>query len=138
MIQKFDAAKKQGLPSVTIWGTGAPRREFLFVDDMADACIHLMTISKSEYKANTSSTCSHVNAGYGSDISIRQLAGLIKHVVGYKGEIEFDETKPDGAPQKLMDSSVINSLGWFPKISLEQGLELAYRDFLSSPRTRKA
>lgn len=137
LIKRFDEAKRLSSPYVTIWGTGTPRREFLFVDDLADACIHVMTIDRSTYMANTEPNCSHVNVGYGSDISILELAGLVCQIVEYQGDIICDSSKPDGAPQKLMDSSVLNSLGWFPRVSLEQGLELTYRDYLTNPNHRK-
>jgi GDP-L-fucose synthase len=122
LIRKFHEAEKKGQPYVEIWGTGAPMREFLFADDLADACMLLMKSYEEK---------SFVNIGCGEDISIRNLALLIKKITGYKGELRFDETKPDGTPRKLMDISVLRSLGWSPKTDLEQGISLAYRDFLS-------
>ena len=115
--------------SVQIWGTGTPRREFLYVDDMADASIHVMNLDKATYVAHTSPMQSHINVGSGEDITILDLAKTIAKVIGYQGGIEFDTTKPDGTPRKWMDSSRINKLGWYPKIKLEEGLKLAYKDY---------
>ncbi len=117
MIRKFDDAKKNGASSVTLWGTGSPRREFLHVDDMAAACVYLM-----EHYDDPSI----VNIGTGEDVSIKELAEMIKHVVGYEGEIIWDTTKPDGTPRKLLDVSKINGLGWKHKISMEDGIKSAY------------
>lgn len=121
LIRKFHQAKEEGQDAVEIWGTGSPLREFLYVDDLADACLHLML----EYDDKQ-----FVNVGYGSDITIKELALTIKKVVGFKGELKFDTTKPDGTPKKLMDSSKMRNLGWEPKINLEQGIALAYADAL--------
>jgi GDP-L-fucose synthase len=117
---------------VTIWGTGSPRREFLFVDDMANASVYIMDLDQSTYKKNTEDMLSHINVGSGEDLTIASLAKIIGEVVGYKGNIEFDESKPDGTPRKLMDSSRINALGWRAKTSLEDGLEFTYKDFLEN------
>jgi GDP-L-fucose synthase len=116
--------------SVLIWGTGTPRREFLYVDDMAAASVHVMNLDKVVYRSQTSPMQSHINVGCGKDITIRELAETIAKVVGYKGSIGFDHTKPDGTIRKLMDSSRLNNLGWQPQIGLEEGLALAYNDFL--------
>jgi GDP-L-fucose synthase len=116
--------------SVLIWGTGTPRREFLYVDDMAAASVHVMNLDKATYEAHTSPMQSHINVGFGKDITIRELAETIAQVIGYKGSIEFDPGKPDGTPRKLMDSSRLNALGWQPKISLNEGLQRAYADYL--------
>jgi GDP-L-fucose synthase len=121
LIRKFHEAKIAHSASVEVWGTGSPLREFLFVDDLADACFLLMQ----EYNEKE-----FVNIGYGEDITIKDLAYLVKLVTGYEGEIVFDASKPDGTPRKLMDISRIRSTGWLPKISLEQGIRLAYADFL--------
>lgn len=121
LIRKFHQAKEEGQDAVEIWGTGSPLREFLYVDDLADACLHLML----EYDDKQ-----FVNVGYGSDITIKELALTIKKVVGFKGELKFDTTKPDGTPKKLMDSSKMRNLGWEPKIDLEKGIALAYADAL--------
>jgi len=132
LIRRFHEAKEAGAPSVVIWGTGTPRREFLYVDDMAAACLHVMGLDKGEYLAHTTPQQSHVNVGYGSDVSIAELAELVKATVGYEGAIDFDAGKPDGAPRKLMDSSLLRHFGWEPDVALERGLELAYRDYVSS------
>jgi len=112
-----------------IWGTGKPRREFLFVDDMARACLHIMNLDAAAYAANTQPMLSHINVGSGEDLSIRELAGMIARVVGYDGTIECDPTKPDGAPRKLMDVARLRALGWQPTVALEEGLRIAYEEF---------
>ncbi len=122
LIRRFHEAKEQNLPSVTIWGTGSPKREFLFADDLAEACYYLMQNYDEE---------GLVNIGTGEDISIKDLAILIKQIVGFEGEIAFDTSKPDGTPRKLMDVSKLHSKGWKHKIELEDGIKLAYHDFLS-------
>lgn len=129
LIRRFHEAKVNQAPTVTIWGTGTPRREFLFVDDMAAACVYVMNLDKTAYDQRTQPTLSHINVGCGHDITIHELADTIGQIVGFKGEIIFDANQPDGAPQKLMDSYVINSLGWHAKIGLKEGLLLAYADF---------
>jgi len=129
LIRRFHEAKTRNDPAVTIWGTGTPRREFLFVDDMAEASVYVMELDKGTYKENTDDMLSHINVGFGDDLTIAELAGLVGKVVGYQGEIEFDDSKPDGTPRKLMDSKRINSLGWCAKTSLEEGLKIAYQDF---------
>ena len=130
LIRRFHEAKANNTPSVKIWGTGAPKREFLYVDDMAAASIHVMNLDADTYQAETQPMLSHINVGCGTDITIRELAETICKVIGYQGNIDFDSTKPDGTPRKLMDSSRLNNLGWQPKIELEQGLKLAYEDYL--------
>lgn len=130
LIRRFHEAKIDSLPEVAIWGTGKPLREFLFVDDMAEASVHVMNLDKATYDEHTSPMLSHINVGAGQDITIDELAGMIRRVVGYEGSIEFDPDKPDGTPRKLMDSSRINSLGWQAKVGLEDGLVATYRDFL--------
>jgi GDP-L-fucose synthase len=130
LIRRFNDAKAESASSVTIWGTGMPKREFLYVEDMADASVHVMNLSQCTYGNYTQPMLSHINVGCGHDITIRELAEIIGKVVGYQGEITFDPTKPDGAPRKLMDSSRVQALGWLPKVNLEQGLRIAYRDFL--------
>jgi GDP-L-fucose synthase len=130
LIRRFYEAKIQDSPSVKIWGTGTPSREFLFVNDMAKASVFVMELNKEQYEANTSPMLSHINVGFGSDISIRDLAFLLKEVIGYPGEIEFDTSKPDGTPRKLMDSSKIQGLGWQATKPLKEGLYEAYQSYL--------
>ena len=130
LIRRFHEAKAFNAPSVAIWGTGTPRREFLYVDDMAAACVHVMSLDKSAYDEHTQPMLSHINVGCGHDITIRELAETIARVIGYLGEITFEPKKPDGAPRKLMDSACLNALGWQSKMDLEPGLEKTYEDFL--------
>jgi GDP-L-fucose synthase len=132
LIRRFHEAKVGSAPSVAIWGTGTPRREFLYVDDMAAACLHVMNLPPAIYQQHTQPMQSHINVGCGHDITIRELAETIARVVGYPGDITFDPGKPDGAPRKLMDSTRLNALGWNAKESLESGLEKAYEDFLKN------
>lgn len=129
LIRRFHEAKQNRLEEVLVWGTGTPMREFLFVDDMAEACVHIMEMNHQLYAANTQPMLSHINVGVGEDISIRELAELIADVVGYRGRIGFDPSKPDGTPRKLMDVKRLHSLGWHSKVSLRNGLVLTYRDF---------
>lgn len=129
LIRRFHEAKVQGLPQVLIWGTGTPKREFLYVDDMAAACVHVMELDKSTYDQNVDPMESHINVGFGSDVTIKELANAVAKVTGYAGAIAFDASKADGAPRKLMDSSKLNRLGWKPKYLLEEGLRLAYEGF---------
>ncbi len=131
LLRRFHEAKLTHAPSVSIWGTGTPRREFLYVEDLAAACVHVMHLSKALYDAHTTPMQSHINVGSGSDVTIAEVATSIAHTVGYKGDIEFDTSKPDGAPRKWMDSSVLNTLGWQPKVDLRQGLSSTYQDFMS-------
>ena len=134
LIRRFHEAKEARAPKVVIWGTGTPRREFLFVDDMAEASVHVMELDAATYKANTKEMLSHINVGTGEDVTIAELAKLIAKVVGYEGRIEQDPSKPDGSPRKLMDVGRINALGWKPRVGLEEGLAIAYRDFLAGAR----
>ena len=134
LIRRFHEAKTSNVPSVSIWGSGTPRREFLYVDDMASASVHVMQLPKAEYEQHTQPMQSHINVGSGSDVTIADLALAIAQAVGYTGQIEFDATKPDGAPRKWMDSSRLNALGWQAKVSLIEGLSVAYQDFVT-PRT---
>ena len=134
LIRRFHEVKISKAPSVCIWGSGTPRREFLYVDDMASASVHVMQLPKTEYEQHTQPMQSHINVGSGSDVTIADLALAIAQAVGYTGQIEFDATKPDGAPRKWMDSSRLNALGWQAKVSLIKGLSLAYQDF-ATPRT---
>jgi len=136
LIRRFHEAKQHAATEVVIWGTGEPMREFLYVDDMAEACLHIMELDKERYALNTQPMLSHINIGTGEDLSIRDLAQIIGEVVGYQGRIVFDTSKPDGSPRKLMDVSRMKSLGWHPRIELRQGLGIAYADFLASIRPR--
>lgn len=131
LIRRFHEAKTNHTPTVTIWGTGTPHREFLYVDDMASASVHVMNLPKTTYEQHTNPMQSHLNVGFGSDITIAEVARTIGQVVGYQGAIAFDASKPDGTPRKLMDSSRIQRLGWQAKVKLDIGLALAYADFLS-------
>jgi GDP-L-fucose synthase len=136
LIRRFHEAKVQSAPNVTVWGSGTPKREFLYVDDMAAACLYVMRLSKAEYGRQTQPMLSHINVGSGSDITIKELAETVAKVVGYAGLIGFDPSKPDGTPRKLMDSSRVNALGWQPKVSLLEGLARAYEDFLNPANSR--
>ena len=131
LIRRFHEAKANRAPSVAIWGTGTPKREFLYVDDMAAASVHVMNLSKATYEQHTQPMLSHVNVGCGQDITIRELAETIARVIGYSGDIAFDPNKPDGTPRKLMDSTRLNALGWQAQVELEDGLKAAYQDFLA-------
>ncbi|MBD1393321.1 GDP-L-fucose synthase [Mucilaginibacter glaciei] len=126
LIRRFHEAQANGLPSVTIWGTGTPKREFLFADDLAEACFYLMQNYDEE---------GLVNIGTGEDIAIKDLALLVKKTTGFEGDILFDTTKPDGTPRKLMDVSKLHSKGWKHKVELEEGIQLAYSDFLSKQKS---
>jgi len=137
LIRRFHEAKINNLATVVIWGTGTPRREFLYVDDMAAASVHVMKLDKAVYDQYSHPMLSHINVGCGHDITIRELAEAISRVVGYQGRITFDPTKPDGAPRKLMDSTRINALGWRAMVGMEEGLALAYQDFLNAESLRK-
>ena len=132
LIRRFHEAEVGNAPVVTIWGTGTPKREFLYVDDMAAACVHVMYLDKEIYDQHTQPMLSHINVGCGSDISIRELAMLVAATIGYGGDIDFDSSKPDGAPRKLMDSDRLHLLGWQAKVELQEGLRLAYQDFLKN------
>jgi len=132
LIRRIHEAKINNSPSVTIWGSGTPRREFLYVDDMAAASVHVMNLEHATFAAHTQPMQSHINVGYGEDITIRELAETISNTVEFKGEIKFDTSKPDGAPRKLMESTRLNALGWKARVTLENGLSLAYNDFLNS------
>ncbi len=131
LIRRFHEAKVLNKPDVMIWGTGTPKREFLYVDDMAAASVHVMNLDKSIYESNTEPMQSHINVGYGDDFTIKELAEAVGKAVGYTGNITFDTTKPDGTPRKWMDSSRLNLLGWKPQVDLKVGLEKAYQDFIA-------
>ena len=129
LIRRFHEAKVSGATNVAIWGTGTPRREFLYVDDMAAACVHVMNLPHAHYAQHTSPRLSHINVGYGDDVTIAELAQRIAKVVGFEGAVSFDVSKPDGVPRKLLDSSRLNILGWQATVPLEAGLSKAYEDF---------
>jgi GDP-L-fucose synthase len=132
LIRRFHEAKINGTGKVLIWGTGTPRREFLYVDDMAEASVHVMNLDRLAYGAHTNPMQSHINVGTGEDMMICELAELVGKVVGYTGRIEFDATKPDGMPRKLLDVSKLKSLGWSPSTTLNNGLVKAYRSFYTN------
>lgn len=132
LIRRFHEAKVNNAKSVTIWGTGTPYREFLYVDDMAEACVYIMNLDKSIYDQHTQPMLSHINVGVGKDLTIAELAETISKVIGFKGTIYFDNSKPDGTPRKLMDSTRLNNLGWKANIALEDGLAFTYNDFLKT------
>lgn len=130
LIRRFHEAKVANAPSVTIWGTGTPHREFLYVDDMAAASVHVMSLDKATYDLHTLPMESHINVGCGHDITISELAQAVGRTTAYQGQIVFDSSKPDGTPRKLMDSSRLHALGWRATVRLEDGLATAYADFL--------
>lgn len=132
LIRRFHEAKVANAPSVAIWGTGTPMREFLYVDDMAAACVHVMKLDHVTYAQHTQPMLSHINVGFGSDVTIKELAEAVSQTVGYQGQITFDTSKPDGTPRKLMDSSRLNALGWSATVDLQDGLRQAYADFLKN------
>jgi len=130
LIRRFHEAKVSNASEVLIWGTGTPKREFLYVDDMAAASVFVMLLDKDTYDSQTQPMQSHINVGFGSDVTIAELAHIVSSAIGYVGKITFDSSKPDGAPRKWMDSSKLNQLGWRPAVTLEEGLVLAYANFL--------
>jgi GDP-L-fucose synthase len=138
LIRRFHEAKLNKDAQVIAWGSGKPKREFLYVDDMAAASIHVMNLKKASYDANTQPMLSHINVGTGVDCTIKELVETIAKVVGFKGEIKFDASKPDGAPRKLMDENRLKLLGWEYSVELEQGLEKAYGWFLSNQNKYRA
>lgn len=129
LIRRFHEAKANNVPEVVIWGTGTPRREFLYVDDMASASVFVMDLDREIYAEHTEPMQSHINVGYGSDITIRELGVEVAKAIGYQGKISFDPNRPDGTPRKWMNSSRLNQLGWHPKIDLREGLAKAYAAF---------
>lgn len=132
LIGKFHEAMEKKQDRVVIWGSGTPRREFLYVDDMAEASVHVMELDKSLYDANTQSMRSHINVGTGQDITISELAKTIALVTGFEGEIVLDPLKPDGPPRKLLATNLLAVMGWQAKTALHDGLEKTYQDYLSS------
>lgn len=134
LLRRFHDAKLAGDASVTIWGTGAPRREFMYADDMADACVHIMSLPEARFEPllaadRNDGLAPLVNIGVGTDVTIAELASLVARTVGFEGRIEYDRSKPDGTPRKLLDCSRLTALGWRSRTSLEEGLALAYADF---------
>ena len=129
LIRRIHEAKIRNLGSVQIWGTGKAMREFLFVDDLASASIHIMNLDKEKLQSEINPMCSHINVGTGEDLTIKELASLIKEVIGYQGELIFDTTKPDGTPRKLLDIKKLIRLGWRYKTKLAEGLKITYEDF---------
>ncbi len=132
LIRRFHEARVAGLEQVVIWGSGTPRREFLYVDDMADASVHVMGLERASYDAQTEPTRSHINVGSGVDITIGELAELVSKVVGYGGRIALDPSKPDGTPRKLLDIGRLQQLGWRPRVALEDGLRKAYAAYTAA------
>jgi len=132
LLRRFHEAKLNGDKEVIAWGSGKPMREFLYVDDMADASIYVMNLDKTTYDENTEPMLSHINVGTGVDCTIKELVETVAKVVGFEGKIKFDSTKPDGAPRKLMNVSRFKSLGWESSISLENGLTIAYQWFVDN------
>lgn len=135
LVRKFHEARQGGAPEVEIWGTGNPRREFLHVDDLANACQFVMCLPKDVYASATSEMQSHLNVGTGQDVSIRELAEMIGDVVGYRGALRFDPDRPDGAPRKLLDVSLMRELGWEASTGLREGIESVYRWYCEQART---
>ena len=130
LIRRFHEAKLSGAPSVSIWGSGTPKREFLYVDDMAAASVFVMNLPQATYHQHTQPMLSHINVGFGSDVTIAELAQAVSQTVGYQGTIDFDSSKPDGTPRKWMDSSRLGKLGWQADVELIRGLAMTYQDFL--------
>lgn len=131
LIRRFHEAKEQLREEVVVWGSGLPKREFLYVDDMADASLVIHNLDHDVYMENTQAMRSHINIGTGMDVSIEELSQTVKLVVGYEGKVVFDQTKPDGTPRKLLNVNVLNNLGWKPKFELKKGLKFSYEDYKS-------
>ncbi|GGZ15936.1 GDP-L-fucose synthase family protein [Novosphingobium colocasiae] len=132
LIRRFHEAVQSGAKEVAIWGSGTPRREFLHVDDMAEASLFVFDLDKASYEANTQPMLSHINVGYGEDVTIRELAQLVSQVTGFQGQIVFDASKPDGTMRKLMDSSRLKNMGWHPSVDLSHGVKNTYAWFLTN------
>ena len=138
LLRRFHEAKMQNLPSVTVWGSGSPMREFLYVDDMAGACLHVMNLPKEVYGEHVLPMSSHINVGTGKDCTIRELANTIACAVGYQGDILWDTGKPDGTPRKLLDVSLLKRLGWQYSVELDEGIERTYQWFLQNQEKFRA
>jgi GDP-L-fucose synthase len=132
LIRKAHEAKVHGDDELVVWGTGKPKREFLYSDDMADACVALLRLDDQQFGSATGTYPPLVNIGSGTDLTIRELAELVCDVVGFKGTLRFDASKPDGTPRKLLDTAKIAALGWKPRIALRAGIDLAYADYARS------
>lgn len=132
LIRRFHQARIEGAASVAVWGSGRPRREFLHVDDMAAACLHVMGLDAETWRAHTDPRCSHLNVGTGVDVTIAELAQLVAEVVGFEGEVRFDSSKPDGTPRKLLDVSRLRRLGWKARVDLRDGVRQTYQWFLDN------
>jgi GDP-L-fucose synthase len=130
LMLRFHNAKIENKPSVEVWGTGNAKREFLYIEDMANACVFVLNLQYEDYMSQTTEMTSHLNIGTGEDISIREVAEIVKDVVGFKGKLKFDTSKPDGTPRKLLDVNRINNLGWYAKTKLYDGLKVTYKKFL--------
>jgi GDP-L-fucose synthase len=131
LIRKAHEAKNRGDEALVVWGTGKPRREFLYSDDMADACVALLRLEDQRFQSAIGSYPPLVNIGSGTDLTIRELAEAISRIVGFRGALRFDTSKPDGTPRKLLEVSRMTKLGWAPRVSMEEGIALAYREFLA-------
>lgn len=138
LLRRFHEAKMQNLPSVTVWGSGSPMREFLYVDDMASACLHVMNLPKEVYGEHVLPMSSHINVGTGKDCTIRELANTIARAVGYQGDILWDTSKPDGTPRKLLDVGLLKRLGWQYSVELDEGIERTYQWFLQNQEKFRA
>ena len=136
LIRRFHEAKVNNTTSVTLWGTGMPKREFLYVDDIAAACVHVMNLPQAIYSQHTQPMLSHINVGCGKDVTILEVAQVVARTVGYTGSIHTDPSKPDGTPRKLMDSSRVKAIGWKAQVGLEAGLKATYDDFLKKYTTQ--
>lgn len=136
LIRKAHEAKQRGDEALVVWGTGTPLREFLFSDDMAEACIALLRLGNAQFNAAIGTYPPLVNIGSGTDLTIRALAELVCEVVGFKGRLSFDSSKPDGTPRKLMDNGRVTKLGWAPRVPLREGVRLAYEEFKSMDREK--
>lgn len=138
LLRRFHEAKMQDLPSVTVWGSGSPMREFLYVDDMAGACLHVMNLPEEVYGEHVLPMSSHINVGTGKDCTIRELANTIARAVGYRGDILWDTSKPDGTPRKLLDVDLLKRLGWQYSVELDEGIERTYQWFLQNQEKFRA
>jgi GDP-L-fucose synthase len=132
LLRRFHEAKNAGAEKVVVWGTGTPRREFLYVEDMAEASVHVMELERAVYDAHTTPTSSHINVGTGEEVTIRELAELLGKVTGFQGIVEFDAGKPDGTPRKLISNDRLSRLGWRRKMALEEGLAITYSHYVNS------